>query len=100
MRLVVPLEMPDMKGGMLQSVELLLRFLPDSVEKIALVPRASGIIDRIKATGTRVICSAEDRFTVNSVQPLKTARTFITFQRELRPLLTRDTIVLTNSTAS
>ena len=51
MRVVIPLEMTDMKGGTLQSVELLLQFLPQSAEKIVYVPPESGTAERMRAAG-------------------------------------------------
>lgn len=89
-----------MKGGMLQSVELLLRFLPSTVEKIVFIPGASQIAERMTATGARVVRSPADGWTVASASPLRTVACAAAFRQEIGRLLTADSVLLTNNIAS
>ncbi len=98
-RLVVPLEMADMKGGMLQSVELLLRFLSPEIEKVVLAPSGSQVSSRMEAAGARVIRSSRPTWTVDRDSPLRTLATFRTFRREMRELLKPGSVLLTNNIA-
>lgn len=100
MRLVIPLEMPDMKGGMLQSVELLLRFLPASVEKIVFVPGQSLVADRMKAAGASVVRSVSEHWTLSSSSPVSTMFSLLRFRSELNSLIVPETILLTNNIAA
>lgn len=100
MRIIMPLEMLDLKGGMPQSVELLVRFLPASVEKVMVVPQGSKVSTRMAAAGAEVVCLKEERWTVGRESPARTLRTFVSFRRGLRPLLTPTSVLVTNNIAS
>jgi glycosyltransferase involved in cell wall biosynthesis len=96
-KVLIPIEYSAMMGGMLRSVELLVRNLPRHLHATVVAPQHSEVAACMASAGAEVVeTRGLRRWTLRKADPCGLLRTVCAVQQTLLPLVDDSTVLLTN----